>query len=148
MRRTETSLDLVSHSPEETFRIAAELLADLHPPVVLALHGELGAGKTCFVQGLAQALGVRATVNSPTFTIVNEYQAACPLHHIDLYRINSPEEALALGLDGYLYGEGITAIEWAERVAELLPPSAVHVRMSVGEQPDERRLRIERPAKA
>jgi tRNA threonylcarbamoyladenosine biosynthesis protein TsaE len=93
----------------------------------LALHGELGSGKTCFVQGLAEALGVRAFVNSPTFTIINEYKGRLPLHHIDLYRVKSEREADLLGLEEYLEAEGITAIEWPENISSLLPKNTIHI---------------------
>lgn len=135
-------------SPEETYRLAAELLQTLRPGTVLALHGELGAGKTCFVQGLAQAMGVKRAVGSPTFTLINEYPGPLPLYHIDLYRIGGVNEALGLGLEEYLEADGITAIEWAERVAELLPPSTIHIRLVAGVKPEERTITIERGSKA
>ena len=132
-------------SPQETWALAAELLKELCPGAVIALHGDRGSGKTCFVQGLAEAMGVQRPVGSPTFTLVNEYDgAACVLHHIDLYRISGPREALGLGLDEYLHGDGITAIEWAERAAELLPAGTIHVEFCVGDKPDERVIRIRR----
>ena len=135
----------VTRSPEETHRVARELLETLKPGAVLALHGELGAGKTCFVQGLALALGIRRAVSSPTFTLINEYAGTgMRLHHVDLYRIRDSFEALNLGLDEYIHGDGITAIEWAERVADLLPPATIHIRMSAGESPDERVIVIQR----
>jgi len=132
----------VSRSPEDTHRFAARLAGRLGPGAVLALHGELGAGKTCLVQGLARALGVTAPVGSPTFTLINEHPGRLPLYHIDLYRIRSPREALALGLDDYLYGDGVAAIEWAERVADLLPPHTLHIRLEPGAAPDERLITV------
>jgi tRNA threonylcarbamoyladenosine biosynthesis protein TsaE len=110
-----------THSPEETQAVAAAFALRLRAGCILALHGTLGAGKTCFVKGLAQALGVRLPVTSPTFTIVNEYCGSVPLYHIDLYRISGPDEALALGLEEYIFGDGITAIEWPDRAGDLLP---------------------------
>jgi tRNA threonylcarbamoyladenosine biosynthesis protein TsaE len=91
---------------------------------VVCLQGDLGAGKTCLAQGIARGLGVSAGVASPTFIIINEYRlpgASYRLRHIDLYRIESVAEARALGLEDYLYGDGICVIEWPERVSELLP---------------------------
>jgi tRNA threonylcarbamoyladenosine biosynthesis protein TsaE len=143
-----TTEQISTNSPEETHRVARNLLATLKPGAVLALHGELGAGKTCFVQGLARALGVHRAVTSPTFTLINEYAAPLRLYHIDLYRIHSPQEALGLGLDEYVHGDGITAIEWAERVAELLPPHTIHIRFRPGARPDERTIEISREARA
>lgn len=105
---------------------------------MLAFHGELGAGKTCFIQGLAEGLGVTQAVNSPTFMIVNEYRGRLPLYHIDLYRIHGEEDALNLGLDEYLHGRGVTAIEWAEKVERLLPPAAVHITLEMRTVEEER----------
>ena len=132
-----------STSPDDTFRIAQELSERLRPGMVLALHGDLGAGKTCFVQGLARALGVRGPVSSPTFTLINEHHGRLPLYHIDLYRVNSPEEAFGLGLDEYLHGRGVTAVEWAERVADLLPASTVHIHIVAGATPEDRTFTVE-----
>ncbi len=122
--KTET---FVTHNPAATHALAARLLARFPACTVLALHGNLGSGKTCFVQGLALALGVQRPVTSPTFTLVHEYQAARRLVHVDLYRIQSDREALDLGLEEYFDDEGITAIEWAERMAESLPPHTIHL---------------------
>ena len=133
----------ISRNPEDTFRVAADLARELRPGDVLALHGELGSGKTTLVQGLARALGIERPVNSPTFTLINEYRGSCPLFHIDLYRVRGSAEAMDLGLDEYLFGNGITAIEWAERITELLPPGTVHVRLEAGKQPDERLITIQ-----
>ncbi|MBN1268927.1 MAG: tRNA (adenosine(37)-N6)-threonylcarbamoyltransferase complex ATPase subunit type 1 TsaE [Kiritimatiellae bacterium] len=127
-----------SSSPEETHAIARDLAARLGPGAVLAFHGELGAGKTCFIQGLAEGLGVTQAVNSPTFMIVNEYRGRLPLYHIDLYRIHGEEDALNLGLDEYLHGRGVTAIEWAEKVERLLPPAAVHITLEMRTVEEER----------
>ena len=131
-----------SHSPDQTCAIAADLARQLPPGTVLALHGELGSGKTCFVRGLARALGVTQPVTSPTFTLINEYRSSPPLAHIDLYRLNSPDEALALGLEEYLEPEGITVIEWAERAGDLLPAHTRHIEFEALAQPDHRRIRI------
>lgn len=135
---------IVTHGPEETQALAAQCLARLPPgPVVLALHGELGSGKTCFVQGLARALGVTETVNSPTFTLIHEYHGGTRrLVHIDLYRIRNAEDALMLGFEEYLDTESILAVEWAERAAELLPPSTFHVYFQAMDQPEKRAIRM------
>jgi tRNA threonylcarbamoyladenosine biosynthesis protein TsaE len=89
---------------------------------VICLTGELGSGKTCLVQGLGVGLGVTERITSPTFTLVNEFRGGrLSLFHVDLYRIADARAALAFGLDDYLYGEGVCAIEWAERVREIWP---------------------------
>jgi len=132
----------ISRSPEDTFRLAADLARELPPGAVLALHGELGAGKTTLVQGLARALGIDRPVGSPTYTLINQYPGPCPLYHVDLYRVKDSTEALGLGLDEYLYGNGITAIEWAERMADLLPENTLHVRLEPGDDPEERLITL------
>ncbi len=135
-------------SAAETQAVAAALAAEMPPGTVLCLHGDLGAGKTCFVQGLARALGVRRPVGSPTFTLINEYKGAKPLAHIDLYRIRGAGDAYGLGLEDYLFHfGGIVAIEWAERAADLLPETCWHVRLEPGPGGEEsRRVTVERPA--
>ena len=135
----------ITSSPEETRQVAADLAARLQPGSVLALHGDLGAGKTCFVQGLAAALGVGRPVTSPTYTLVSEYAARLRLVHIDLYRLRGPAEALGMGLEEYLGSDGVAAIEWAERAGALLPARTIHVRIEAGERSDERTITIEEP---
>ncbi|CAH0119403.1 tRNA threonylcarbamoyladenosine biosynthesis protein TsaE [Paenibacillus sp. CECT 9249] len=116
-----------SHSEEETERFAAALAGWIEPGAVIALDGDLGAGKTRFSQALAKAIGVKDIVNSPTFTIIKEYEGKkFPLYHMDVYRI-SLEEADELGLDEYFYGEGLTLVEWASIIADLLPPRHLHI---------------------
>ncbi len=131
-----------THSPEETWRLAAELAGELGPGTVIALHGDLGAGKTCFIQGYAAALGIDEPITSPTYTLIGEYEGRLPLHHIDLYRLSGPEEALGLGLEEYFDANGITAIEWAERAEGLLPPDLLHIQIKVDEQTAVRTFRI------
>ncbi|MDA0991138.1 MAG: tRNA (adenosine(37)-N6)-threonylcarbamoyltransferase complex ATPase subunit type 1 TsaE [Verrucomicrobia bacterium] len=125
-------------SPDATMACAAALREQLALPSVLALHGDLGSGKTCFVRGLARAMGIEHAVTSPTFTLINEYRGTPSLYHIDLYRINSPDEALQLGLEDYLQLPAITAIEWAERARDVIPDSAVHIYFSLGQNTSER----------
>ena len=137
---------VVTHSPAETRRLAAELLLQLRPGAVLALHGDLGAGKTCFVQGLAAALGVHQPVSSPPFTLIHEYASTPPLYHADLYRIRNADDACGLGLEEYLGGDGITVIEWAERAGELLPADTWHLTFEVGKDMTERIITIARGA--
>jgi len=131
-----------TNSPDETWRLAAELAGELEAGAVIALHGDLGAGKTCFIQGLAAALGIDEPITSPTYTLIGEYQGRLPLHHIDLYRLSGPVEALGLGLEEYLDGRGITAIEWAERAEGLLPQEMLHIRIDVDSETDARTFRI------
>lgn len=109
-----------SAGERDTVRLAQALADLLLPGAVLALDGDLGAGKTTFSQALAYALGVKDVVNSPTFTIIKEYEGRLPFYHMDVYRI-SEAEADELGLDDYFYGSGVTVVEWASRIPGLLP---------------------------
>ncbi len=137
-----TPRTVVSKSPAETRALAASLAVSLGPGAVLALHGELGTGKTCFVQGLARALGIREPVASPTYALVHEYRGARPLVHLDLYRVAAPAGLESLGLDEVLDGGGITVIEWAERARDWLPPHTLHVTFERGTGPRERRITV------
>ena len=121
-----------SEGPEQTWAAAAALMKSLEPGTVIALHGELGAGKTCFIQGLALAMGITDPITSPTYTLIGEYEGRMKLNHIDLYRLANSVEALGIGLEEYLESDGITAIEWAERAEELLPESMLHVSIEKG----------------
>jgi tRNA threonylcarbamoyladenosine biosynthesis protein TsaE len=139
--------ELTTTSPEETDAAGARLGATLKSGDVVALSGELGAGKTVFVQGLARALGVATGATSPTFVLVNEYRGRVPVHHVDAYRTTSLAELVDLGIEEMMDGDGVTVIEWAERVEPLLPARAVRVRIAgVGDEP--RTIAIERPAPA
>jgi tRNA threonylcarbamoyladenosine biosynthesis protein TsaE len=118
----EHTVDFVSHSAEQTVRLGRRLGRLLEGGEVVCLIGDLGAGKTCLVQGVGAGLGIEDRITSPTFTLVNEYrEGRLVLHHIDLYRISEAEAALAFGLDEYLYDDGVCAIEWAERVRDIWP---------------------------
>lgn len=123
------TLDFISHGERQTIRLGARLAPFLQPGDVLALSGELGTGKTRWVQGVCQGLNVTGIVNSPTFTLVNEYRGRLPVYHIDLYRLADAAEALTFGLDDYLYGNGVTLIEWAERAAGFLPDNYLSVEL-------------------
>jgi tRNA threonylcarbamoyladenosine biosynthesis protein TsaE len=124
-------------SPGETRALAERIAATLPDGAVILLEGELGAGKTCFAQGLARACGVRRPVTSPTFTLVNEYPGTVrPFAHMDLYRLASEDEAATLGLDDYLLRyPGLVAIEWPERAPSFLPPDAWRVTLSPAPDP-------------
>ncbi len=137
---------VISSSPDETVECARLLAASLDGPCVIALHGDLGAGKTCFVRGLALALGIETTITSPTFTLINEYTGPRPLYHVDLYRVSSDDDLTTIGMEELLETEGVIAIEWAERGTALLPPDTIHVELRVLPDPDHREIRIIRPA--
>ncbi len=110
-----------SNSPEETAKIASEFAGTLTGGDVICLNGDLGVGKTVFVQALAKALGIDDYINSPTFTIVNQYEGRLPLYHFDVYRIADCDEMYEIGYDEYVYGDGVSVIEWAENIKEILP---------------------------
>ena len=123
-------------SAEATQALAESIGRRAAPGTVIALSGDLGAGKTCFIQGLAAGLDVETPVTSPTFVMIAEHAGRLPLYHVDLYRTESLAEIRALGLDELLDGEGITAIEWAEKAGPLLPLRTVHVRIEgAGDEP-------------
>lgn len=126
------TLDFWSHSPEQTVRFGARLGELLRPGDVVALSGELGAGKTTFVSGLSRGWGSSDQVTSPTFVLVNEYRRpnGQRLWHLDGYRLNSGQEALDLGLDDLLAGDGLVVVEWPERLAEVLPAERLTVQLA------------------
>jgi tRNA threonylcarbamoyladenosine biosynthesis protein TsaE len=127
---------LVSTSPEQTARAGEELGARLAPGTVVGLSGQLGAGKTCFIQGLARGLGVTRTATSPTFVLINQYAGRVPVYHVDAYRTESLTELLDLGLEELFGGPGVTVVEWADKLLPLLPPDAIHVAIEgVGDEP-------------
>ena len=125
--RTWLDTEHLCDSVEETYRLAARLAVDLREGDILCLEGPLGAGKTHFVKGLAAALGIDpATVHSPTFTLIHEYTSGkLPLYHFDFYRIKDWHEALDIGAEEYFYGDGISCIEWPDRITRILPESAL-----------------------
>ena len=121
---------IITHSPDETIAFGRKLAATLNSGAIVALAGDLGAGKTQLVKGIASGLGVAQEVTSPTFTLIHEYPGGkFPLYHIDLYRLDSPDEVLKIGLDEYLDSRGVTVIEWADKFAGLIPAEARWVRL-------------------
>lgn len=113
----------ISASADETIALGRSIAATLRRGDVLALCGDLGAGKTHFVKGLAAGLDAQSGVTSPTFTLIHEYRGGrLPLYHFDFYRLEDEDEALKIGLDEYLDGDGVSVIEWADKFPALLPP--------------------------
>jgi len=136
--------EILSRSPEETAAAGERLGRTLGAGDVVALVGELGAGKTCFIQGLARGLGVAVHATSPTFVLINEYRGRVPVHHVDAYRTGSLAELQDLGLPELFAGDGVTVVEWADKLRPLLPPDAIEVTIEgVGEEP--RRITLRRP---
>ena len=122
--------EFISHSVNETEAFAEKLAAAFTGGEVLLLHGELGAGKTHFVKGLAAGLGVDDVITSPTFALHNSYEGRLTLNHFDFYRIEDSEEVVVLGLDEFFYDrQAVSAIEWSENVKDLLPKGCVTVKI-------------------
>ena len=134
----------ITNTPEETEALGARLARALEPGAVVAFTGDLGAGKTAFVRGLARGLGVQDRVTSPTFTIVNEYEGGrLPLFHFDLYRLGCADELFDIGWEDYLARGGVCAVEWSERMEELLEPGTIRVDLRRGEDESRRVITVE-----
>ena len=129
---------VVTRSPEETRIVGAALAPTLLPGDVISLSGDLGAGKTVFVQGLATALGVDGGVTSPTFTIVHEYEGRYPIIHMDVYRLDSFQEVLDLGFEELLDPQAVLLVEWGEAVTQLFPKSYLEIEIRQEDEPDHR----------
>lgn len=120
---------IYTNSPEETMDIGEKLGKMLKPGNVLALFGDLGAGKTTITKGIAKGLGLTADVHSPTFTLIHEHPGPTPLYHVDLYRLESELEVEGIGIEEYIYSDGVTIIEWADRMRSMLPPDRLDMEL-------------------
>ena len=132
------TLDVISRAPDETRKVGAALAELLVPGDVVSLTGDLGAGKTAFVQGAARALGVQEPVTSPTFVLVRQYRGDVPVHHVDVYRLDRVQEVLDLGFEDLLDPSGVVFVEWGDAIDALLPDD--HLRVEVTTTDDARRL--------
>ena len=133
------SIQIVSRNRHETFNLGKKLTAHLFPGGILCLLGDLGSGKTTLVKGIAKGLKVDPNqVNSPTFVLFNIHEAKIPLYHFDLYRLENVREILGLGYEEYFYGEGITVVEWAQRLKDLMPEE--YLRIELFHQGEDQRL--------
>jgi tRNA threonylcarbamoyladenosine biosynthesis protein TsaE len=133
-----------SRSPFETEKAGEDFASNLTESknLLVALYGDIGAGKTCFFKGVAKGFGIQGTVNSPTFSIINCYQGKkLPIFHIDAYRLKGHEEILNIGFEDYV-SDGICFIEWPERIESLLPKSVIKVRFNIDNE-TERTITIE-----
>ena len=136
-------MEHVTNSPEETEALGEMLAGRLEPGTVIAFTGDLGAGKTAFVRGLARGLGITERVTSPTFTIVNEYEGGrLPLFHFDMYRLGSADELFDIGWEDYLARGGVCAVEWSENVSDALDNDCLRVDIRRGENDDQRIITI------
>src|SRR5437762_750619 len=131
MAESDLSMEWVTESDEETRALGEALGRRLGPGDVVCLQGPLGAGKTTLAQGIARGLEVEDVVNSPTFTLVQEYAGRLPVYHLDVYRLSGPEEAVDLALDEMLTAGGVVMIEWPERIVSLLPPDRLEVTLEL-----------------
>ncbi|MBA7469400.1 tRNA threonylcarbamoyladenosine biosynthesis protein TsaE [subsurface metagenome] len=125
-----SQLKLISHSPEQTQQLGVRIGELARPGDIYLLVGNLGTGKTCLTQGIAWGLDIKEYTLSPSFVIMRELYGRLPIYHIDLYRLDHIEEIADLGLDDYLYGNGVCVVEWAEKGLSVLPPEHLLVEIS------------------
>jgi len=125
-------MEILSRSTEETLNVGRHFAHYLKPQDIVALFGELGSGKTVLVKGIAQGLGIdKDRINSPTFVLIKQYAGKIPLYHFDLYRLKDLKSIIRLGFEEYFYGQGITVVEWADRMKELLPDEYLKIELSI-----------------
>ena len=137
-------MEYVSNSPAETEDLGAALAERLKPGTVVAFSGDLGAGKTAFVRGMARGLGISERVTSPTFTIVNEYEGGrLPLFHFDMYRLGSSDELFDIDWEDYLVRGGVCAVEWSENVSDAMEGDCIRVDIRRGAHDNQRLITIE-----
>ena len=137
-------MQTITHSPDETRALGRKLAQAVQGGTVVAFTGDLGAGKTAFVSGMAEGLGIEERVTSPTFTIVNEYEGGrLPLFHFDMYRLGSADELFHIGWEDYLARNGVCAVEWSENVEEALDGDTIRVDISRGQDENTRIITIE-----
>ena len=138
-------MEIRTHSEKETFELGKRIANAVNPGTVILFYGDLGAGKTVMTKGIAAGLGIAEMITSPTFTIMQEYEGGrMPLYHLDVYRIEDPDEMEEVGLNEYIYGNGLTVIEWAEQIEDILPEDAIKITIERNvENPEERDIRIE-----
>lgn len=135
---------MITKGAEETVKLGEELAKRLRKGDVVALCGGLGSGKTTFTKGIGKGLGVKDArrINSPTFVLIKEYEARIPLYHLDLYRLDGLKDIEDIAVEEYMYGDGVTVVEWAEKAKKILPKKHIVVKFEIkGEQ--EREIRIE-----
>lgn len=130
---------IITESSEETCRIGSDIARKIRVPGVILLRGDLGSGKTTLTRGIAQGLGLKdpTLVNSPSFTLVNIYQGDCPIYHVDLYRLGSDRDLYSIGLDEFLGKEGVTVVEWSERLSYSIEQA---IEIEITDAGDDRRV--------
>lgn len=120
---------ITTHNERETIEFAQNIESEKFPNMIICLEGELGSGKTIFTKGIANALGIKESITSPTFTIIKEYEGELPLYHMDVYRLNGNVEGL--GIEEYFTKNGVVVIEWADTIKELLPKEKIVIKFKV-----------------
>lgn len=123
-------LTFTTHSAEETILLGNKIGQKLKPGDIIAMQGTLAAGKTTITKGIAQALGIDDTITSPTFCLISEYYGKMPLYHMDVYRLDSIEDFVNLGTDDMLYGDGVSIIEWSEKIMSELPKRTIVLKIT------------------
>lgn len=116
-------MEIIVTTVDETYKIGKLIGSLVNSGDIICLIGDLGTGKTHLAKGIAKGLGIEDNITSPTFTIVNEYMGRLILYHFDVYRVNDPDEIAAIGFDEYIFGNGVSVIEWANYIEELIPPN-------------------------
>lgn len=123
----------LSHSEDETQKIGYEVAENIKKGDVISLTGSLGAGKTVFAKGFAKQLGIEEAIVSPTFTLVQEYDGRMKMYHLDLYRLSGEDEFESMGGEDFLYSDGVTLIEWSEKIESMLPDDTIYVKITINE---------------
>ena len=142
------TIELQLNNTDETLKLGEIIGKSLNPGSIIALVGDLGAGKTVLVKGIAKGLGIEEEPNSPTFVIMNSYEGRLPLYHFDLYRLSDEEELLGIGYDEYFFGDGVAAVEWADKIKNIFPEDTINIEIKIPESESEdsekqRDIRIE-----
>lgn len=136
-------MELWTNSVEETMDIGRKLGELVESGTTICLTGDLGTGKTHFTKGFARGLGITDNITSPTFTLINEYaEGRLPFYHFDVYRVHDTEEILDIGYEEYVYGKGVTLIEWADLIEAILPDEFIHVKIEKTASENQRRITI------
>lgn len=123
-------MTFTTHSPEETIELGIKIGERLRKGDVIAMQGTLAAGKTTITKGIARALGISETITSPTFCLISEYHGKMPLYHMDVYRLEGADDFVSLGADDMIYGDGVSVIEWSEKIMSELPEKTIILRIT------------------
>jgi len=138
-------MEFLSKNVEETIALGKKIGSMVRAGDIICIDGELGSGKTHLTKGLAIGLDINEYITSPTFTIVNEYEGRLKLYHFDVYRVNDPDEIENIGFDEYIFGEGVSIIEWAKLIEELIPAERIQINIykTLGKEENYRKINIE-----